>query len=220
MDEFAGLFSLLFASINSFILINILIFARSNKKAKYIQLLAASLLLAQLSEFFICFVGVSYPWLNLMYLAGVWVFPVFTIILIAVITGFPKRLIAIYYLLCAVAIIMLITNYYDVIGSCSLLVMYITYPSQWLFPYFSFGGLIVAGLKLNSSIKNISDELEIKKRKVLLYCILTTLIITLVTLLAVSDITLLESIIGKTGVVLNLGVAFYVIRDRYQTDGK
>lgn len=217
MDIIRGLFPLLFVAIYFFLLINLFMFGRKTANALPVLILAGLLLVSQFGEFLFCFFEIDSQVLLFISIAGVWIAPVFVVIFMLRITGL-ERLVKAFYLLAGVFTLTLIFNFGEFIGNCSLLSVNIEYPSRWLFTYLGFAFLIIAAVKLNFSFKNISDVLEIKKRRILLYCLILTLISTLTVLLLIGEQhAYMESIFAKTHIFILVGMAFFIIREKYSS---
>ena len=220
MDIIKGLFPLLFAMIYFFLLINLLIFGRKNKNSAPAILLATLLLVSQLSEFVICFFDKDIQWLLLATIAGIWIAPLFVVIFILNITGLSK-LNKGFYALIGFFFVTISTNFGSISSSCSLLALGLDYPSQWLFSYLSFIFLIISAVRLNLSIKNISDTLEIRNRRIVLYSIIFTLFVSLISALLTGQATMfLESVLAKSFLFVGFGISFYIIREKYNSEQK
>ena len=181
-------------------------------------MLTVVLVISQVSEFIFCFFETNNQSLLLATIAGIWLAPVFVVIFILNITGLPKVSRG-FYLLAGLFIVTLIVNYGSITDSCSLLALGLEYPSQWLFSYLSFIFLIISAIRLNFSFKNITDSVEIKKRRVVLYSIILALFFTLVSVLLLGEGTsFLESILAKAFVFVSLGISFFIIREKYKSE--
>lgn len=219
MEIIKGLFPLLFASISLLFIINIVIFSKSRKKHLGVILLLFGIFISQFSEFMICFFEIDFLLLKFFVIAGVWVFPIFLVMFILQIIKTPKPVIKVFYGLIIIIFFMLSINFSTIHSMCSLFLIELRYPSQWLFGWFAFLFLIISGLKLNQSIKFVSDSIELKKRRFILFSILGSLVITgLVVLLMSGSGFFLESILGKTSVFITIAISYYIIRERYHEE--
>jgi len=152
-------------------------------------------------------------------IVGIWIFPILLVSFVLQVIDAPKKLIQIFYGLVIIILLMLIANYSDINSLCSLFLMELRYPSQWLFGWFAFLFLIISGLKLNQSIKSIEDSIEIKKRRFILFSILGSLFLTVfIVILMPGSGFFLESILGKTSVFITTAISYYIIRDRYHKE--
>lgn len=219
MDILQGLLPLLFASINFFLLINLIIFGRKTGHSLSLVLFLSSLIISQLCEFLICFFLFEGQFWYLLTVTGVWIAPIFSVVFIMKLSGL-SRLCNVFYLLGLMFIVTLVLNYGDFAGACSLFALKLEYPSQWLWYYLSFAILILATIRLNFTFRNITDKSEIKKRRMILYSSIITLILTLIFVLAVDEGKYyLESIFAKTFIFMSLGMTYYVIRTKYKLQG-
>lgn len=216
MEILKGLFPLLFASINLFLLINLLIFGKETSNKIPVLLLLTSLFLSQISEFLICFFLVDYQVLKLIAIMGVWLAPVFAVIFLLLITGMPKKIVNYFYFLILALIMLLAMNYGNYDTTCSLLAMTGFYSSKWLWSYISFLFLIIGAIRINIGFKNLNDKVEILKRRILLFSIILTMLSAgIFTLIAGSGTAYLESIMAKTFIFISIGESFYIIREKY-----
>ncbi|MBU1100008.1 MAG: hypothetical protein KKA84_06350 [Bacteroidetes bacterium] len=219
MEIIKGLFPLLFASFSLLFVINIVIFSNSRKKYSAVIILLSGLFISQFSEFLVCFYQFDITFLKFLMIVGIWIFPILLVSFVLQVIDAPKKLIQIFYGLVIIILLMLIANYSDINSLCSLFLMELRYPSQWLFGWFAFLFLIISGLKLNQSIKSIEDSIEIKKRRFILFSILGSLFLTVfIVILMPGSGFFLESILGKTSVFITTAISYYIIRDRYHKE--
>lgn len=169
MNNWDGLGSLLIASIEFILLINLVIFASKNKFNKLAMMLIFILMTYQLLEFLMCQVGLSSSLIVYFAFAVISLLPSFNFILVAELYNFKSKIIILIFLP-ALAFILYYLFVIDqfTITSCAVLYATYNYPLGDLYGLFYYAPVVAVIVFLLRGIKEGKDKKTLFISKVLL----------------------------------------------------
>ncbi|RKY90698.1 MAG: hypothetical protein DRQ01_08800 [Ignavibacteriae bacterium] len=169
MNNWNGIGSLLIASIEFIILINLVIFAGKNKFNKLAMILVLILMTYQLLEFLMCQVGLSSSLMAYFAFAVISLLPPFNFILVAELYNFKSKAIALIFLP-ATAFILYYLFVIDqfTVTSCAVLYATYNYPFGDLYGLFYYAPVVAVIVLLVLGIKKGKDKKTLFISKVLL----------------------------------------------------
>jgi hypothetical protein len=164
MDSWNGIGSLLIACIELILLIKLLVFAEKNRFNKTAMLIIFVLMIYQSLEFFMCQVGLDFPFMPYLAFIDIIFLPPLIIILLSRLYNYENKFLNLIFLPATVFII-----YYTividkfVVTSCTVLYATYSYPLGDLYGVFYYSPVIIATIIL---IKKISQETDKKTLKI------------------------------------------------------
>ena len=169
MDNWNGIGSLLIACVELILLINLLIFAEKNKFNKTAILLIFVLMVYQTLEFFMCQVGLVFPFMPYLAFVDIIFLPPLMIILISRLYNYESKFLNLIFLP-AIVFIIYYTIVIDkfVVTSCTVLYATYSYPLGDLYGVFYYSPIIVATIILIKKIFRETDKKILKISKILL----------------------------------------------------
>ncbi len=169
MDNWNGLGSLLIACVELILLINLLVFAEKNKFNKTAMLIIFVLMLYQSLEFFMCQIGLDFPFMPYLAFVDIIFLPPLIIVLISRLYNYENKFLNLVFLPATVFII-----YYTividkfVVTSCTVLYATYSYPLGDLYGVFYYSPVLIATIIIIKKISNETNEMILKISKILL----------------------------------------------------
>jgi len=170
MDNWNGIGSLLIASVELILLINLLIFAEKNKFNRTAMLIIFVLLVYQSLEFFMCQVGLDFPFMPYLAFVDIIFLPPLIIVLISRLFSYENKFLNLVFLP-AIVFIIYYTIVIDkfVVTSCTVLYATYSFPLGDLYGTFYYLPIIIATIILIKKISHKTDEKIVKISKILLF---------------------------------------------------
>jgi len=170
MDNWNGIGSLLIASVELILLINLLIFAEKNKFNRTAMLIIFVLLVYQSLEFFMCQVGLDFPFMPYLAFVDIIFLPPLIIVLISRLYSYENKFLNLVFLP-AIVFIIYYTIVIDkfVVTSCTVLYATYSFPLGDLYGTFYYLPIIIATIILIKKISHKTDEKIVKISKILLF---------------------------------------------------
>jgi len=203
MDNWNGIGSLLIASIEFILLINLVIFSSKNKLNKLAMMLIFILITYQLLEFLMCQAGLSSSLMAYFAFAVISLLPPLNFILVAELYNFKsKKLILIFFPSMAFIFYYLLVIDQFTVTSCAVLYATYNYPLGDLYGVFYYTPILAAIVLLVRGIKQVKDKKTLFISKILLASniIISIPVIVAFILMATGDyylIAKMESIMCK-----------------------
>ena len=169
MDNWNGIGSLLIACVELILIINLLVFAEKNKFNKTAMLIIFVLMIYQSLEFFMCQVGLDFPFMPYLAFVDIIFLPPLIIILLSRLYNYENKFLNLIFLPATVFII-----YYTividkfVVTSCTVLYATYSYPLGDLYGVFYYSPVIIATIILIKKISQETDKKIVKISKILL----------------------------------------------------
>ena len=170
MDNWNGIGSLLIACVELILLINLLVFAEKNKFNIMAMLIIFVLMVYQSLEFFMCQVGLDFPFMPYLAFVDIIFLPPLIIVLLARLYSYENKFLNLIFLPATVFII-----YYTividkfVVTSCTVLYATYSYPLGDLYGVFYYSPVIIATIILIKKISQKTDQKIAKISKILLF---------------------------------------------------
>ena len=169
MDNWNGIGSLLIACVELILLINLLVFAEKNKFNKTAMLIIFVLMVYQSLEFFMCQVGLDFPFMPYLAFVDIIFLPPLIIVLLARLYSYENKFLNLVFLPATLFII-----YYTIVidkfivTSCTVLYATYSYPLGDLYGVFYYSPVIIATIILVKKISQKTDKKILKVSKILL----------------------------------------------------
>lgn len=169
MDSWNGIGSLLIACVELILLINLLVFAEKNKFNKTAMLIILVLMVYQSLEFFMCQVGLDFPFMPYLAFVDIIFLPPLIIVLLSRLYNYENKFLNLIFLP-AIAFIIYYTIVIDkfVVTSCTVLYATYSYPLGDLYGVFYYSPVIIATMILIRKILQETDKKIVKISKILL----------------------------------------------------
>jgi len=169
MDNWNGIGSLLIACVELIFLINLLIFAEKNKFNRTAMLLIFILMVYQTLEFFMCQIGLDFPFMPYLAFVDIIFLPPLIIVLISRLYSYENKFLNLVFLP-AIVFIIYYTIVIDkfVVTSCTVLYATYSFPLGDLYGTFYYLPIIIATIILIKKISHKTDEKILKISKILL----------------------------------------------------
>jgi hypothetical protein len=169
LDNWNGIGSLLIACVELILLINLWIFAKKNRFNKTAMLIIFVLMVYQSLEFFMCQLGLDFPFMPYLAFVDIIFLPPLMIILISRLYNYESKFLNLIFLP-AIVFIIYYTIVIDkfVVTSCTVLYATYSYPLGDLYGVFYYSPIIVATIILIKKIFSETDERILKISKILL----------------------------------------------------
>ena len=169
MDNWNGIGSLLIACVELVLLINLLVFAEKNKFNKTAMLIIFVLMVYQSLEFFMCQVGLDFPFMPYLAFIDIIFLPPLIIILLSRLYNYENKFLNLIFLP-AISFIIYYTIVIDkfVVTSCTVLYATYSYPLGDLYGVFYYSPVIIATIILIKNILQNTDKKIVKISKILL----------------------------------------------------
>jgi hypothetical protein len=169
MDNWNGIGSLLIACVELILLINLLVFAEKNKFNKTAMLIIFVLMIYQSLEFFMCQVGLDFPFMPYLAFVDIIFLPPLIIVLLSRLYNYENKLLNLIFFP-ATAFIIYYTIIIDkfVVTSCTVLYATYSYPLGDLYGVFYYSPVIIATIILIKSISQKTDKKTLIISKILL----------------------------------------------------
>jgi len=170
MDNWNGIGSLFIACVELILLINLLVFAEKNKFNIMAMLIIFVLMVYQSLEFFMCQVGLDFPFMPYLAFVDIIFLPPLIIVLLARLYSYENKFLNLIFLPATVFII-----YYTividkfVVTSCTVLYATYSYPLGDLYGVFYYSPVIIATIILIKKISQKTDQKIAKISKILLF---------------------------------------------------
>ena len=170
MDNWNGIGSLLIACVELIILINLLVFAEKNKFNRTAMLLIFVLMVYQTLEFFMCQIGLDFPFMPYLAFVDIIFLPPLIIVLISRLYNYENKFLNLVFLPAIVFII-----YYTIVidkfavTSCTVLYATYSYPLGDLYGAFYYLPIITTTIILIKKISTETDDKILKISKILLF---------------------------------------------------
>lgn len=160
MDDWNGIGSLLIACVELILIINLLVFAEKNRFNKTAILIIFVLMIYQSLEFFMCQVGLDFPFMPYLAFVDIIFLPPLIISLLSRLYDYENKFLN-FIFLPATAFIIYYTIIIDkfMVTSCTVLYATYSYPLGDLYGVFYYSPVIIATIIL---IKNISQKTDKK----------------------------------------------------------
>ena len=170
MDNWNGIGSLLIASVELILLLNLLIFAERNKFNRTAMLLIFVLMVYQALEFFMCQLALDFPFMPYLAFVDIIFLPPLIIILVSRLYNYENKFLNLVFLP-AIVFIIYYTIVIDKFAVTSCTVLYATYsfPLGDLYGTFYYLPIIIATIILIKKISHKTDEKILKISKILLF---------------------------------------------------
>jgi len=170
MDNWNGIGSLLIACVELIILINLLIFADKNRFNKIAMLLIFVLMVYQTLEFFMCQIGLDFPFMPYLAFVDIIFLPPLIIILVSRLYNYENKFLNLVFLP-AILFIIYYTIVIDkfVVTSCTVLYATYSYPLGDLYGAFYYLPIIITTIILIKKISHETDKKIVKISKILLF---------------------------------------------------
>jgi len=224
MDNWNGIGSLLIASIELILLINLLIFSEKNKFNKTAMLIIFVLLVYQTLEFFMCQLGLDFPFMPYLAFVDIIFLPPLMIILISRLYNYENKFLNLIFLP-AIAFIIYYTIVIDqfAVTSCAVLYATYSYPLGDLYGVFYYSPIIIATIILIKKIFSETDKRIVKISKILLWgnlIIGVPVIVAFVLLFTGSNylIAMIESVMCKFAFFYAVSLAIAVLYNSKSKD--
>lgn len=169
MDNWNGIGSLLIACVELILLINLFVFAEKNKFNKTAMLIIFVLMVYQSLEFFMCQVGLGFPFMPYLAFVDIIFLPPLILVLLSRLYSYENKFLNLVFLPAIVFII-----YYTIViekfavTSCTVLYATYSYPLGDLYGVFYYSPVIIATIILIKKILNETDKKILKISKILL----------------------------------------------------
>jgi len=169
MDNWNGIGSLLIASIELILLINLLIFSEKNRFNKTAMLIIFVLLVYQALEFFMCQLGLDIPFMAYLAFVDIIFLPPLMLILLSRLFGYNNKFLNLVFLPAIIFII-----YYSfvvdqfAVTSCTVLYATYNYPLGELYGLFYYTPIVIATIILLKAVLKENDKKILFISKVLL----------------------------------------------------
>jgi hypothetical protein len=169
MDNWNGIGSLLITCVELILLINLLVFAEKNKFNKTAMLIIFVLMLYQSLEFFMCQVGLDFPFMPYLAFVDIIFLPPLIIVLLSRLYNYENKLLYLIFIP-ATAFIIYYTMIIDkfTVTSCTVLYATYSYPLGDLYGVFYYSPIIVATIVLIKKISQKTDKKTLIISKILL----------------------------------------------------
>jgi hypothetical protein len=169
MDNWNGIGSLLIACVELILLINLFLFAEKNKFNKTAMLIIFVLMIYLSLEFFMCQVGLDFPFMPYLAFVDIIFLPPLIIILLSRLYNYENKFLNLIFLP-ATAFIIYYTIVIDkfVVTSCTVLYATYSYPLGDLYGAFYYLPIIIATIILIKKISQKRDRKIAKISKILL----------------------------------------------------
>jgi hypothetical protein len=169
MDNWNGIGSLLIACVELILLINLYIFAEKNKFNRTAMLIIFVLMVYQSLEFFMCQVGLDFPFMPYLAFVDIIFLPPLIIVLLSRLYSYENKYLN-FVFLPATAFIIYYTIVIDkfVVTSCTVLYATYSYPLGDLYGVFYYSPVIIATIILIKKISHQTDKKILKISKILL----------------------------------------------------
>ncbi|NNG26528.1 MAG: hypothetical protein HKM87_03315 [Ignavibacteriaceae bacterium] len=169
MDNWNGIGSLLIASIEFILLINLVIFSSKNKLNKLAMMLIFILITYQLLEFLMCQAGLSSSLMAYFAFAVISLLPPLNFILVAELYNFKsKKLMLMFFPSMALIFYYLFVIDQFTVTSCAVLYATYNYPLGDLYGVFYYTPILAAIVLLVREIKQVKDKKTLFISKILL----------------------------------------------------
>ena len=170
MDNWNGIGSLLIACVELIILINLLIFADKNRFNKIAMLLIFVLMVYQTLEFFMCQIGLDFPFMPYLAFVDIIFLPPLIIVLVSRLYNYENKFLK-FVFLPAILFIIYYTIVIDkfVVTSCTVLYATYSYPLGDLYGAFYYLPIIITTIILIKKISTETDKKILKISKILLF---------------------------------------------------
>ena len=170
MDNWNGIGSLLIASVELILLLNLLIFAERNKFNRTAMLIIFVLLVYQSLEFFMCQLGLDFTFMPYLAFVDIIFLPPLIIVLISRLYSYDNKFLNLVFLP-AIVFIIYYTIVIDkfVVTSCTVLYATYSFPLGDLYGTFYYLPIIIATIILIKKISHKTDEKILKIYKILLF---------------------------------------------------
>ena len=169
MDNWNGLGSLLIACVELILIINLLVFAEKNRFNKTAMLIIFVLMIYQSLEFFMCQVGLDFPFMPYLAFVDIIFLPPLIIVLLSRLYDYENKFLNLVFLPATLFII-----YYTividkfVVTSCTVLYASYSYPLGDLYGVFYYSPVLIATIILIKKISQQTDKKTLKISKILL----------------------------------------------------
>jgi hypothetical protein len=169
MNNWNGIGSLLIACVELILLINLFVFAEKNKFNKTAMLIIFVLMIYQSLEFFMCQLGLDFPFMPYLAFVDIIILPPLIIVLLSRLYNYENKFLNLIFLPASVFII-----YYTividkfVVTSCTVLYATYSYPLGDLYGVFYYSPIIIATIILIKKISQKTDKKILKISKILL----------------------------------------------------
>ena len=169
MDNWNGIGSLLIACVELILLINLYIFAEKNKFNRTAMSIIFVLMVYQSLEFFMCQVGLDFPFMPYLAFVDIIFLPPLIIVLLSRLYHYENKLLYLIFFPAA-AFIIYYTIVIDkfVVTSCTVLYATYSYPLGDLYGVFYYSPVIIATIILIRKILQETNEKILKISKILL----------------------------------------------------
>ena len=169
MDNWNGIGSLLIGCVELILLINLYIFAEKNKFNRTAMLIIFVLMVYQSLEFFMCQVGLDFPFMPYLAFVDIIFLPPLIIVLLSRLYHYENKLLYLIFFPAA-AFIIYYTIVIDkfVVTSCTVLYATYSYPLGDLYGVFYYSPVIIATIILIRKILQETNEKILKISKILL----------------------------------------------------
>jgi len=170
MDNWNGIGSLLIACVELIFLINLLIFAEKNKFNRTAMLLIFILMVYQTLEFFMCQIGLDFPFMPYLAFVDIIFLPPLIIVLISRLYSYENKFLNLVFLP-AIVFIIYYTIVIDkfVVTSCTVLYATYSFPLGDLYGTFYYLPIIITTIILIKKISHETDKKILKISKILLF---------------------------------------------------
>jgi hypothetical protein len=170
MDNWNGIGSLLIGCVELILLINLYIFAEKNKFNRTAMLIIFVLMVYQSLEFFMCQVGLDFPFMPYLAFVDIIFLPPLIIVLISRLYNYENKFLYLIFLPATIFIIfytIVIDKF--VVTSCTVLYATYSYPLGDLYGAFYYSPVIIATIILIKKISLETNKKIVKISKILLF---------------------------------------------------